>query len=175
MITPIKLKNCPCSKSEYCTNGLKCTDQNCFLLKGSTFVTRSMAMPIEALTYLYRSYSLITDRASHYIHLNTKGSYDSALNKSGDSAELSMPWNKNNFWGRKGGLIIEPAFYFWGKIAIVRNLSLLFTKPSSKLLTFTLSDPPSSTFWFLTSALWSLIPDTCILPFSPCPDPCLLR
>ena len=91
MITPIKLKNCPCSKSEYCTNGLKCTDQNCFLLKGSTFVTRSMAMPIEALTYLDRSYSLITDRASHYIHLNTKGSYDSALNKSGDSAELSMP------------------------------------------------------------------------------------
>ena len=91
MITPIKLKNCPCSKSEYCTNGLKCTDQNCFLLKGSTFVTRSMAMPIEALIYLDRSYSLITDGASQYIHLNIRSSYNSTLNKSGDLTELSMP------------------------------------------------------------------------------------
>jgi hypothetical protein len=91
MTTPIKQKNCPCSKGEYCTNGLKCTDQNCFLLKGLTFVTRSMAMPIEALICLDQFYSLTADRAGHYIHLNIRGSYDATLNETGDSTELSMP------------------------------------------------------------------------------------
>jgi hypothetical protein len=91
MTTLIKQKNCPCSKGEYCTNGLKCTGQNCFLLKGSTFVTRSMAMPIEALTYLDRFYPLTIDRTRHYIHLNIRGSYDSTLNMSNDSTKLIIP------------------------------------------------------------------------------------
>jgi len=91
MTALIKQKNCPCNKGEYCTNGLKCTDQNCFLLKSSTFVARSMAMPIEALTHLDRIYPLTTDKASQYIHLDIKGSFDSTLNESGDSTELSMP------------------------------------------------------------------------------------
>ena len=34
-----KKQNCPCNTGEYCTNGLKCTEENCFLLKGSTRVT----------------------------------------------------------------------------------------------------------------------------------------
>ena len=90
-LTHIKQKNCPCSKGEYCTNGLKCTDQNCFLLKSSTFVTRSVTMPIEAVTPLDRFYPLTTDKASHYIHSDIKGSYNSTLNKSGDSIKLIMP------------------------------------------------------------------------------------
>ena len=90
MTALIKQKNCPCSKGEYCTNGLKCTGQNCFLPKSSTFVTRSMAMPIEALIYLDQFYPP-TDRVNHYIHLNIRGSHDSTLNKSGDSTELSIP------------------------------------------------------------------------------------
>jgi hypothetical protein len=49
MSTHIKQKNCPCRKSEYCTNGLKCIERNCFLLKSSTVVTRSLAIPIENL------------------------------------------------------------------------------------------------------------------------------
>lgn len=36
-------KNCPCNKGEYCTNGLKCTEENCFLLKSPTSVTRAPA------------------------------------------------------------------------------------------------------------------------------------
>ena len=44
-----KKKNCPCSKGEYCANGLKCTEKNCFLLKSSTFVTGPLAIPIESL------------------------------------------------------------------------------------------------------------------------------
>ena len=51
-LTHIKKKNCPCSKGEYCTNGLKCTDQNCFLFKGSTFVTKSTDIPNESLNAL---------------------------------------------------------------------------------------------------------------------------
>jgi len=43
-----KKKNCPCSKGEYCANGLKCTEQNCFLLESSTFVTGPLAIPIES-------------------------------------------------------------------------------------------------------------------------------
>jgi hypothetical protein len=27
-------KDCPCRKGEYCVNGLKCSKQTCFLLKG---------------------------------------------------------------------------------------------------------------------------------------------
>ena len=34
-----KKKNCPCSKGEYCVNGLKCTKENCFLLKTSILIT----------------------------------------------------------------------------------------------------------------------------------------
>ena len=52
MSTHIKQNNCPCSKGEYCTNGLKCIEQNCFLLKSSTFVTKSLAIPIESLNPL---------------------------------------------------------------------------------------------------------------------------
>lgn len=91
MPTHIKQKNCPCGKGDYCTNGLKCTEQNCFLLKGSTFVTRSIAMPIESLTYSDRFWPPTTGRASYYIHLNIRGSDDSTLNKGGGSTELIMP------------------------------------------------------------------------------------
>ena len=48
MPTHIKQKNCPCSKGEYCTNGLKCTEQNCFLLKNSTVVPKPRAFPIDS-------------------------------------------------------------------------------------------------------------------------------
>jgi hypothetical protein len=89
MPTHIKQKNCPCSKGEYCTNGLKCTDRNCFLLKGSTFVTRSLAHPIEALIHSDRFCPPTSDKASHHIHLNIRGSDDSTLNKSDGSTELN--------------------------------------------------------------------------------------
>ena len=49
MLTHIKQENCPCSKGEYCTNGLKCTERNCFLLKSSTFITKSLAIPFDSL------------------------------------------------------------------------------------------------------------------------------
>jgi hypothetical protein len=49
MPTHIKQKSCPCGKGDYCTNGLKCTEQNCFLLKSSTVVHRPMAIPIDSL------------------------------------------------------------------------------------------------------------------------------
>ena len=49
MFTHIKQKNCPCRKDEYCTNGLKCTEQNCFLLKSSTDVPKSLAIQIDSL------------------------------------------------------------------------------------------------------------------------------
>jgi len=52
MSTHIKQNNCPCSKGEYCTNGLKCTERNCFLLKSSTFITKSPASSIENLNPL---------------------------------------------------------------------------------------------------------------------------
>ena len=52
MPTHIKQKNCPCRKGEYCTNGLKCTERNCFLLKSSTVVTRSLAISVESLNPL---------------------------------------------------------------------------------------------------------------------------
>lgn len=73
MTTKIRKSDCPCCKGEYCTNGLRCTDQNCFLLKGSTFVTRSMEMPIEAYSYLDQFWPPTTGRASHYVHLNIRG------------------------------------------------------------------------------------------------------
>jgi hypothetical protein len=47
MPTHIKQNNCPCCKGEYCTNGLKCTERNCFLLKSSTVVVRLLGIPIE--------------------------------------------------------------------------------------------------------------------------------
>ena len=49
MPTHIKQNNCPCGKGEYCTNGLKCTEQNCFLLKSSTVVPKPLAIPIAIL------------------------------------------------------------------------------------------------------------------------------
>jgi hypothetical protein len=49
MPTHIKQKNCPCGKGDYCTNGLKCTEQNCFLLKSSTVVPRPKAISIDSL------------------------------------------------------------------------------------------------------------------------------
>ena len=42
-----KKNNCPCSKGEYCANGLKCTKQNCFLLKSSTLIIIPPTIPIE--------------------------------------------------------------------------------------------------------------------------------
>jgi hypothetical protein len=48
MLIHIKQKNCPCSKGEYCTNGLKCDERNCFLLKSSTYITISPVIPTES-------------------------------------------------------------------------------------------------------------------------------
>ncbi len=83
----IKQKNCPCNKGEFCTNGLKCTEQNCFLLKGSTFVTRSPAIPIESLNPL-EILASDTDKANHFIYLNMTGSDDPTLKNSDGSTEL---------------------------------------------------------------------------------------
>ena len=52
MPTHIKQNNCPINKGECCTNSLKCTERNCFLLKSSTFITKSPAIPIESLNPL---------------------------------------------------------------------------------------------------------------------------
>ena len=49
MATQIKQNNCPCSKGEYCANGLKCTEQNCFLLKSPTVVSGQKAILVESL------------------------------------------------------------------------------------------------------------------------------
>ena len=89
MLTHIKQKNCPCNKGEFCTNGLKCTERNCFLLKGSTFVTRSPAIPIEGLNPLGSILASDTDKASHFIHLAMTGSDDPALKKSDGPTELN--------------------------------------------------------------------------------------
>ena len=43
-----KKKNCPCSKGEYCVNGLKCAEENCFLLETSTLVTIPVTNPIDS-------------------------------------------------------------------------------------------------------------------------------
>ena len=45
----IKQKNCPCRKGEYCTNGLKCTERNCFLIKSSTVFSKPLTIPIDKL------------------------------------------------------------------------------------------------------------------------------
>ena len=84
----IKQKNCPCSKGEYCTNGLKCTEGNCFLLKGSTFVTRPPETPIEILNPL-RSILASDYRQSHSFYLNIRGSDDATLDKNDGSTELN--------------------------------------------------------------------------------------
>jgi hypothetical protein len=90
MTTFLKQKNCHCRKGEYCTNGLKCTEQNCFLLKSSTFVTRPLAIPIEGLDPLR---SIL---ASEYIQnqslysIKHRGSDDSRLNESDNSTELNF-------------------------------------------------------------------------------------
>ena len=89
MPTHIKQKNCPCSKGEFCTNGLKCTERNCFLLKGSTFVTRSPEISIESLIPLRTILTPDTDKASHFIYLNMTGSDDPTLKKSDGSIELN--------------------------------------------------------------------------------------
>jgi hypothetical protein len=88
MSTHIKQKNCPCSKGEYCTNGLKCTERNCFLLKGSTFVARSLAVPIESLN---PPISILTSdyRQSKSIYLNIRGSDDSTPNMGDGLTELN--------------------------------------------------------------------------------------
>ena len=49
MPTHIKQKNCPCRKGEYCTNGLKCTERNCFLIKSSTVFPKPLTIPIDKL------------------------------------------------------------------------------------------------------------------------------
>ena len=48
MATQIRQNDCPCCKGEYCTNGLKCTEQNCFLIKSSTVVPKSLAISTDS-------------------------------------------------------------------------------------------------------------------------------
>ena len=52
MAAHLNQKNCPCSKGEYCANGLKCAELNCFLLKSPAIVTRQQAIQIESLNSL---------------------------------------------------------------------------------------------------------------------------
>ena len=49
MATQIRHSDCPCCKGEYCTNGLECTEQNCFLLKSFTVVPKPMAISIDSV------------------------------------------------------------------------------------------------------------------------------
>ena len=89
MLTHIIQKNCPCNKGEYCTNGLKCTERNCFLLKGSTLVTRSLAIPTENLNPSRSIPAFDTNIAGHFMYLYMADSEDPTLNKNDGSIELN--------------------------------------------------------------------------------------
>ena len=77
MPTPIKQKNCPCSKGDYCTNGLKCTEPNCFLIKSPTIVTRQLAILTESLNSLQSSPVSDYKQGQLLRHLIIRGTYDS--------------------------------------------------------------------------------------------------
>jgi len=85
----IKQKNCSCRKDEYCTNGLECTEQNCFLLKSSTIGPTLPAIPIDNLN------PILSILSSDYIQIqpvrdsNIRGFSNPVSNKSNASDELN--------------------------------------------------------------------------------------
>jgi len=74
MSAQIKQKNCPCSKGEYCTNGLKCTERNCFLLKSSTFVAKPLAIPIDNLNPILHILDPDYRQSQPFLNLNVRDS-----------------------------------------------------------------------------------------------------
>jgi hypothetical protein len=77
MPTRIIQNNCPCSKGEYCTNGLKCTELNCFLLRSPTIVNRPLGISIERFNSLRSSPVSDYKQGQLLRHLIIRGTDDS--------------------------------------------------------------------------------------------------
>jgi len=73
MTTQIRQNDCPCCKGEYCTNGLKCTEQNCFLIKSSTVMPKPLAISIDSLNPILSI--LVSDyrQIQSFWHRNIRG------------------------------------------------------------------------------------------------------
>ena len=102
-----KKKNCPCSKGEYCVNGLKCAEENCFLLETSTLVTIPVTNSIDSRNPL-RLISASGYRQIHSFYSFKRQNFGGFHEN--DSTEKSQTLKKYDKGG-KGDIFVTLLFF----------------------------------------------------------------